>query len=492
MSEDDSTSPNDIDIDALSLDELRAEGARLLELYHAASDPDELLDLSTRYTKVDMLIDSREENESATVETIATDEPSTLSPVQDDAAPEDLDEAPDEVAPQGDVEEDTVPEDETTPEPFDTPMDEGIESEEDDDDGPISALPPLSAIAGSPDTPDALEPVQDKASGDSESNEDTDIDEDLFDIDKDHGDGTAIEKSPIDIQMGAAEDETDAQPEASSDFDDGLFDTPFVDDTSIQQDADTKLESPSAENNSGIAAVDPAFRLNVPEDAEEPPIPAAADSDEKEEDEKGEDDSTAWEIPAFGDTPDDQPVIPALTNSSTQEDPPESPPANIPPSINETLPNLALGEDKRICARCGESTDIASDRCQSCFYEDASLGIVHAVIAGDTQQVARLLKAKPEIVHTTTSTHGWTLLHMAAGGGNMRLVKILLERGAQVNAQNVHGKTALHYAASKGHIPIIHLLLHHNADKTLLFEAKTPHALAIECGKTEAASALQD
>ena len=156
------------------------------------------------------------------------------------------------------------------------------------------------------------------------------------------------------------------------------------------------------------------------------------------------------------------------------------------------MPKLALGEDKRICGRCGEATDIATDRCQGCSYDDPSLGIVHSVISGDTQQAARLLKAKPAIVHTTTSTHGWTLLHMASSGGNMRLVKVLIEAGSQVNRQNVHGKSALHYAASKGHVPIIYLLLEHKADKTLKFEGKTPYDLALESGNKEAIAALKD
>lgn len=74
----------------------------------------------------------------------------------------------------------------------------------------------------------------------------------------------------------------------------------------------------------------------------------------------------------------------------------------------------------------------------------------------------------------------------------MRLVKVLIEAGSQVNRQNVHGKSALHYAASKGHVPIIYLLLEHKADKTLKFEGKTPYDLALESGNKEAIAALKD
>ncbi|KAL9999862.1 putative ankyrin repeat-containing domain-containing protein [Helianthus debilis subsp. tardiflorus] len=49
---------------------------------------------------------------------------------------------------------------------------------------------------------------------------------------------------------------------------------------------------------------------------------------------------------------------------------------------------------------------------------------------------------------------GWAPLHSAASSGNVEIVKILLDRGADVNLKNDGGRTALHYAASKGWVKV--------------------------------------
>jgi ankyrin repeat protein len=58
---------------------------------------------------------------------------------------------------------------------------------------------------------------------------------------------------------------------------------------------------------------------------------------------------------------------------------------------------------------------------------------------------------------------GWTVLHVAASEGHEAVVQLLLEKGADINAQN-QGWTALHVAASKGHEAVVQLLLEKGAD----------------------------
>ena len=51
--------------------------------------------------------------------------------------------------------------------------------------------------------------------------------------------------------------------------------------------------------------------------------------------------------------------------------------------------------------------------------------------------------------------------------GSISIVKILIENGAEVNAQNYNGATALIYASTFGHTEIVKYLLANNADKNL-------------------------
>lgn len=56
-------------------------------------------------------------------------------------------------------------------------------------------------------------------------------------------------------------------------------------------------------------------------------------------------------------------------------------------------------------------------------------------------------------LHINTSTR-ITPLHSACDGGNLEIVKLLLEHGANMYATDVDGRTPLHYACYRGHINI--------------------------------------
>lgn len=60
-----------------------------------------------------------------------------------------------------------------------------------------------------------------------------------------------------------------------------------------------------------------------------------------------------------------------------------------------------------------------------------------------------------------------TPLHFAADRGQLEVATLLIQRGAQVNAQDIDGQTPLHYAALCEHEAMCRLLVAHGADAGL-------------------------
>jgi ankyrin repeat protein len=71
--------------------------------------------------------------------------------------------------------------------------------------------------------------------------------------------------------------------------------------------------------------------------------------------------------------------------------------------------------------------------------------------------VARLLLEKGADVNAKTHD-GHTALQLAAAKGHETVARLLLEKGADVNAETHDGDTALRLAARKGHKTVARLL----------------------------------
>lgn len=83
-------------------------------------------------------------------------------------------------------------------------------------------------------------------------------------------------------------------------------------------------------------------------------------------------------------------------------------------------------------------------------------------------------------------------IHAAAAGGNMAVLRALLDKGADVNVQQEGGFTPLHEAANSGNLEMVQLFLAHGADASVSnSEGQTPLDLARERGHEAIVALLQ-
>jgi uncharacterized protein len=95
---------------------------------------------------------------------------------------------------------------------------------------------------------------------------------------------------------------------------------------------------------------------------------------------------------------------------------------------------------------------------------DPSLAIFAAAIQGDTAVLETLLTANRSLVGLL-STDGWTPLHLAAFFGHTEAARLLLNKGALVNAKSTNPmqNMPLHAASAGRHVEVAKLLIEHGA-----------------------------
>ena len=106
-----------------------------------------------------------------------------------------------------------------------------------------------------------------------------------------------------------------------------------------------------------------------------------------------------------------------------------------------------------------------------------------AVEARDPGRLAQVLDRSPQLV-ALRGTNGNDLLGMAGATGDLRLVTLLLERGADPARGNAHGWTPLHQAASSGRLDLAEMLLAAGAptDVSARGDGGTPLVIALFWG----------
>lgn len=94
--------------------------------------------------------------------------------------------------------------------------------------------------------------------------------------------------------------------------------------------------------------------------------------------------------------------------------------------------------------------------------------------------------------NTAREDNNKTILMYACWVGNTEAVNYLIDKGADVNAQDVNGATALHLAAWKGFIPIaLHLIDQGASGSVMSKDGMTPLDIAIMQGNKEIATAIE-
>jgi ankyrin repeat protein len=117
---------------------------------------------------------------------------------------------------------------------------------------------------------------------------------------------------------------------------------------------------------------------------------------------------------------------------------------------------------------------------------------LEAVKKGHEGQVTRLLNADLTLLEKA-ATDGKTPLAVAAEHGQLGMVRLLVQRGANLSAADLLDRAALHLAASMGHEEVVSFLLSQEGQATTATtrsSAKTPLMLASEQGHLGAVQLL--
>jgi uncharacterized protein len=114
------------------------------------------------------------------------------------------------------------------------------------------------------------------------------------------------------------------------------------------------------------------------------------------------------------------------------------------------------------------------------------------IYSGQGNEIEEIIGEHPDAV-LWTDVGGGTMLHeaVAHGSAKMDLVRLLLDRGSDVNWADKDGLTPLMFAAMHGEIPVMRLLLEKGADDEMRDNrGRIAAEVAHDCDRPEAALEL--
>ena len=124
--------------------------------------------------------------------------------------------------------------------------------------------------------------------------------------------------------------------------------------------------------------------------------------------------------------------------------------------------------------------------------QGAELDFPAAVMLGRTAWVTSILDADPSLAQSA-GVHGISVLFHAVVGGNLEMVQLLIERGADITSVAGPDATALNAAAWRGDEPMAAWLIEQGASADVPdFEGKTALQRAEENGHESIAAMMRD
>lgn len=131
----------------------------------------------------------------------------------------------------------------------------------------------------------------------------------------------------------------------------------------------------------------------------------------------------------------------------------------------------------------------------SFFFFQSDRLLLHWAALGGRDTLLTLLFSRPDAPAVDVADDiQATPLILAALKGSLPCVKLLVARGANVNARNAQGHSALQYACSKGHKDVVEFLLQNAADANITDGRNDAslHRLASMDGREEIMKILLD
>lgn len=146
----------------------------------------------------------------------------------------------------------------------------------------------------------------------------------------------------------------------------------------------------------------------------------------------------------------------------------------------------ATGQTARVRTLVKQNASLAN-----AFTPDGFMPLGLAVFFGHPETVAALLAEGADVNAITKEAMKVTPLASAAAARQIGIARMLIARGANVNAQAENNLTPLHEAAANGDIELATLLLEHGANiNCQTRDGRTPLAFAFERNRTEMAEFL--
>ncbi|KAG9051680.1 SPT3 Dosage dependent suppressor of Ty-induced promoter mutations-like protein [Tulasnella sp. UAMH 9824] len=133
--------------------------------------------------------------------------------------------------------------------------------------------------------------------------------------------------------------------------------------------------------------------------------------------------------------------------------------------LADVLTSSLTAHRSPIASRRTSSADLVAEAANQGTSRDFQSSIISLLSVADVDIEVEAPTSIPlEEALTLSNSEGQTLLHLASILGFHRLIKWLLEKGADVDARDKNGFTALHFSASSGRLACARLLLEAGAD----------------------------